>query len=54
MEKQCLLKRGGSTRVVWLPERDAVVGNVISRKWSPDYGWTVKSVGQSRQSTLNK
>jgi hypothetical protein len=52
MEKQCLLKRGDSTRVVWVPDKYAVVGNVISDKSSPDFGWTVKSVGASRGKKL--
>jgi len=52
MEKQCLLKRGDSTRVSWVSSKDAVVGNVISDKSSPDFGWTVKSVGDSRGKKL--
>jgi len=49
MERQCLIKRGDSTRVTWVRERDAVVGNVISDKSSPDHGWTVKTVGAQRK-----
>lgn len=48
MERQCVLKRGDSTRVAWLPEKDAVAGNVVSDKSSPDYGWTIKVVGDKR------
>jgi len=49
IERQCLLKRGDSTKVTWVPEREAVVGNVITNKSSPDYGWTVKTVGERRK-----
>jgi hypothetical protein len=48
MERQCLLKNGTIMRVAWIDEKDAVVGKVISDRNSPEYGWTVKSVGASR------
>lgn len=49
VEVQCMLKRGDSTRVTWVRERDAVVGNVISDKSSPDYGWMIKVVGGAKR-----
>jgi len=49
MERQCVLKYGGATRVAWVPEKDAVVGNVISDRDSPEYGWKVSKVGGRRK-----
>jgi hypothetical protein len=43
-----MLKKGDSTRMSWIPERHAVVGTVISDKYSLDYGWMIKVVGAKR------
>jgi len=48
MEVQCMLKSGNGVRVAWIPEKNAVEGNVIKDKSSPNFGWVVKSVGQMR------
>jgi len=40
--KQCLLKKGESGRVTWLPEKFAKKGKILRLK--DDDGWVVKDV----------
>lgn len=47
-EVQCFLACRGRTCVAWIPENEAVVGNVISDKKIPYYGWVVKTTGSKR------
>ena len=51
MYRQCLLQRDGSRQTSWIPEKFAILGNVIRLKdgdvW--DDGWTVVEVGSDRK-----